>query len=121
MLAGFCEKDFTPAEGNRPGEIGPYYAKGARTPLMAHAAVITSGDQTQVFISMDIIFITVELSQRIKREIAAALSIPTENILLACTHTHGVRYRLSVLGHSRRAGGRSARRRYGSSGSCRGI
>ena len=88
MLAGFCEKDFTPAEGNMPGEIGPYYAKGARTPLMAHAAVITSGEQTQVFISMDIIFITVELAQRIKRKIADALGIPTENILLACSHTH---------------------------------
>ena len=43
MLAGFAEKEFTPAEGNMPGEIGPYYAKGTRTPLMAHAAVITSG------------------------------------------------------------------------------
>lgn len=88
MLAGFCEKEFTPAEGNMPGEIGPYFAKGARTPLMAHAAVITSGDQTQVFVSMDIIFITVGLAQRIKRKIADALSVPVENILLACTHTH---------------------------------
>lgn len=88
MLAGFAEKEFTPAEGNMPGEIGPYYAKGTRTPLMAHAAVITSGDQTQVFVSMDIIFITVALAQRIKQKIAHALSIPVENVLLACTHTH---------------------------------
>lgn len=88
MLAGFAEKEFTPAEGNMPGEIGPYYAKGTRTPLMAHVAVISSGEQTQVFVSMDIIFITVELAQRIKKRIAAALHIPTENILLACTHTH---------------------------------
>ncbi len=88
MLAGFCEKEFTPAEGNMPGEIGPYYAKGTRTPLMAHAAVITSGEQTQVFVSMDIIFITTALSDRIKKKIADALSVPVENILLACTHTH---------------------------------
>ena len=45
MLAGFAEKEFTPAEGNMPGEIGPYYAKGTRTPLMAHVAVITGGVQ----------------------------------------------------------------------------
>ncbi len=88
MLAGFCEKEFTPEKGNMPGEIGPYYAKGARTPLMAHVAVITSGEQTQVFVSMDIIFITVGLSDRIKKKIADALSVPVENILLACTHTH---------------------------------
>ena len=29
MLAGFCEKEFTPAKGNMPGEIGPYFAEGA--------------------------------------------------------------------------------------------
>ena len=88
MLAGFAEKEFTPAEGNMPGEIGPYYAKGTRTPLMAHAAVITSGDQTAVFLSMDIIFITTALSDRIKKKISDAISVPVENILLACTHTH---------------------------------
>ncbi len=88
MLAGFAEKEFTPAKGNMPGEIGPYFAQGTRTPLMAHAAVITAGDSTQVFLSMDIIFITVGLAQRIKKKIAQALSVPVENILLACTHTH---------------------------------
>ncbi len=88
MLAGFCEKEFTPEKGNMPGEIGPYFAEGTRTPLMAHAAVITSGTETQVFVSMDIIFITVDLAQNIKKKIADALSIPVENVLLACTHTH---------------------------------
>ncbi len=88
MLAGFAEREFTPAEGNMPGEIGPYFAKGTRTPLMAHAAVITSGDKTAVFVAMDIIFITTALSDRIKKKIADAISVPVENILLACTHTH---------------------------------
>ena len=88
MLAGFSEKEFTPAEGNMPGEIGPYYAKGTRTPLMAHAAVITSGEKTAVFVSIDIIFITTALSDRIKKKISDAISVPVENILLACTHTH---------------------------------
>ena len=88
MLAGFAEKEFTPAEGNMPGEIGPYYAKGARTPLMGHAAVITSNGKTIMFVSMDMIFITVDLATRIKKKISDATGVPTENILLACTHTH---------------------------------
>ena len=88
MLAGFAEREFTPAEGNMPGEIGPYYAKGTRTPLMAHAVVITSEEKTVVFLSMDIIFITTALSDRIKKKIADAISVPVEHILLACTHTH---------------------------------
>ena len=88
MLAGFCEKEFTPAEGNMPGEIGPFYAKGAHTPLMAHAAALTSGEQTQIIVSMDIIFITTALAARIKGDIAARTGVPVENILLACTHTH---------------------------------
>jgi hypothetical protein len=71
-----------------PGEIGPDLAEGTPTRLMAHAAVSTSGEQTQVFVSMDIIFSTTALSDRIKKKIADALSVPVENILLACTHTH---------------------------------
>ena len=88
MLAGFAEKEFTPEKGNMPGEIGPYFASGTRTPLMAHAAVITSGEKTAVFVSMDIIFITTALSDRIKKKISDAITVPVENILLACTHTH---------------------------------
>ena len=88
MLAGFAEKEFTPEKGNMPGEIGPYFASGTRTPLMAHAAVITSGEKTAVFVSMDIIFITTALSDRIKKKISDAIAVPVENILLACTHTH---------------------------------
>ena len=84
MLAGFSEKEFTPAEGNMPGEIGPYYAKGTRTPLMAHVAVITSEEKTVMFVSMDIIFITVDLATKIKKKIIDATGVPTENILLVC-------------------------------------
>ena len=88
MLAGFAEKEYTPAEGNMPGEIGPFWAKGTRTPLMGHAAVITSGDKSVMFVSMDIIFITVDLATRIKKKISERTGLPMENILLACTHTH---------------------------------
>ena len=88
MLAGFAEKEYTPAEGNMPGEIGPFYAKGTLTPLMAHVAVITSKEKTVMFVSMDMIFITVDLATRIKQKISDATGVPMENILLACTHTH---------------------------------
>lgn len=88
MLAGFCEKEYTPAEGNMPGEIGPYYAKGAETPLMAHAATLTSGGQTVIIVSMDIIFITTDLAARIKKDISAKTGVPVPQIILAATHIH---------------------------------
>ncbi len=88
MLAGFSEKEFTPAEGLIPGQIEANYATGVRTPLMAHVAVITSNEKTVMFVSMDIIFITVDLATRIKQKISDATGVPMENILLACTHTH---------------------------------
>ena len=55
---------------------------------MAHVAVITSNEKTVMFVSMDIIFITVDLATRIRQKISDATGVPTENILLACTHTH---------------------------------
>lgn len=88
MLAGFCEKEFTPAAGNMPGEFGPYPAAGTLTPLMAHAAALTAGEQSVIFVSMDILFLSTALYTRIKQEIAARTGVPAENIILATTHTH---------------------------------
>ena len=70
MLAGFAEKEFTPASGLIPGQIEANYASGVRTPLMAHVAVITSNEKTVMFVSMDIIFITVDLATRIRQKIS---------------------------------------------------
>ncbi len=88
MLAGFAEKEFTPAEGNMPGEFGPYHARGSLTPLMAHAAALTCGEQSVIFLSMDILFITNELAARIKAEISRRTGVAVEQIILAATHTH---------------------------------
>ena len=88
MLAGFAEREFTPAEGPIPGQIKAGYGEGKLTPLMAHAAVIESNGTFAVLLSLDIIFFTVEFANALRERLAKATGIPAENILVHTTHTH---------------------------------
>ena len=88
MKAGFAEREYTPKEGIVPGQIEEGYAIGKRTPLMAHVAVIEEGNTGTVIVSLDILFVSVAFSSKLRRQICEMTGIPTENILIACTHTH---------------------------------
>lgn len=88
MRAGFAEREYTPAEGMVPGQIEVDYAVGKRTPLMAHVAVIEDGGVGTVLVSLDIIFVSVAFATKIRNRISEITGIPTEHILVACTHTH---------------------------------
>ena len=88
MFAGFAEREYTPAEGMVPGQIKCGYAKGKRTPLMAHVAVLESGSTGAVLVSLDILFVSVEFATKVRRKISAYTGIPTEQIMIACSHTH---------------------------------
>lgn len=88
MKAGFAEREYTPSEGIVPGQIDVGYAVGKRTPLMAHVAVIESGDVGSVLVSLDIIFVSTEFATKLRGRISEITKIPTEHILIACTHTH---------------------------------
>ena len=88
MFAGFAEIEFTPKSGIIPGQILPDFAEGTRTPLMAHAAAITSGAETTVLVSVDILYVSLAFAERMRRAISERYAIPRENVLIACTHTH---------------------------------
>ena len=88
MLAGFAEREYTPAEGMTPGAIEVRHYKGKRTPLMAHVALMESGDTGAVLVALDILFVSVGFAAKIRRRISEMTGIPTEQILIACSHTH---------------------------------
>ena len=88
MLAGFAEREYTPAEGMVPGQIKVGYAKGKRTPLMAHVAVMESKGIGAVLVSLDILFVSVEFAAKMRRRIGEVTGIPADRILIACSHTH---------------------------------
>ncbi|MBR6728128.1 MAG: hypothetical protein IKM08_08025 [Clostridia bacterium] len=88
MIAGFAEREYTPAEGMVPGQIKVGYAKGKRTPLMAHVAVMESNGRGAVLVSLDILFVSVTFANKLRRRISEYTGYPTEQILVACSHTH---------------------------------
>ncbi len=88
MIAGFAEREYTPAEGVVPGQIKKLYAKGQYTPLMAHVAILEADNGGAVFISLDLLFASNEFASKIRRKTSEITGIPYENIMFTCTHTH---------------------------------
>lgn len=88
MRAGFAEREYTPAEGVVPGQIEAGYAVGKRTPLMAHVAVLESGNVGSVIVSLDVLFVSTAFATKLRNRISETTGIPVNHILIACTHTH---------------------------------
>lgn len=88
MRAGFEEIEFTPERGLIPGQIFFGKAEGARTPLMAHAAVIESRGVLAVIVSIDILFFSVEFANSLRKRISEKIGAPLDNVMIHTTHTH---------------------------------
>ena len=88
MRAGFAECEYTPAEGAVPGQIEVGYAVGKLTPLMAHVAILESGNVGSVIVSLDILFVSTAFATQLRNKISEMTGIPVNHILIACTHTH---------------------------------
>ena len=88
MIAGFAEREYTPAEGFVPGQINVNYAKGKRTPLMAHVAVIESKGVGAVLIALDILFVSVDFAAKLRRRVSEITAFrPTASWSPARTRT----------------------------------
>lgn len=64
------------------------YATGVNDRLYASALYLTDDHTPVVFIANDIIFVTREMTQRIRDAIFEATGIPGSNIVVTATHTH---------------------------------
>lgn len=88
MLAGFSEIEFTPRSGNMPGEMVAYFADDTIGGLYASAAAFTSGEDTVILVSLDVLSFHKEYADKIRDRISKETGVPTENILIAAIHTH---------------------------------
>lgn len=61
---------------------------GTHDPLLSSALYLNDGDREVLFISNDIIYVSKDLVERVRREISARTGIAESNILIAATHTH---------------------------------
>ena len=88
MLAGFAEREYTPAEGVVPGQIEKLYANGKGTPLMAHAAVFENEGSGAVLVQLDVLFVSTEFAVKMRKKISEITGYPYEQVWLNCSHTH---------------------------------
>jgi len=91
MNAGFFEVDITPRVGVQLCGFGPYlnrYSIGIRDVLKARAAAVECNASTAIIVSCDLVGLGTKTVQIIKREVSHKTTIPIENIMVHCTHTH---------------------------------
>lgn len=89
LEAGAAAVDITPP---MPVALAGHFTRrdseGVLDPLHARAVVIGNGETKLVFILLDLIALTAEDSDPIRRLIADSLAIPIANVCVSCTHTH---------------------------------
>lgn len=64
------------------------YATGVNDRLYSSALYLTDGQTPVVFIANDIIFVTREMTQRIRDAVFEATGVPRSHIVVTATHTH---------------------------------
>jgi len=90
LRIGFVRKDITPP---LPANLSGYirrFGKATRVhdPLLAHLLLIDNGINKILLISLDILFLSSELSSRLRQAISEELNMDEKNILIAAIHTH---------------------------------
>jgi hypothetical protein len=90
LQVGAAKVDVTPA----PAELSDPY-QGIHDRIYARAIVISNGQDTVAFISVDIGGFSNEMATRLRQRMQAATGIPTAGIMLTATHTHSVPFGIS--------------------------
>jgi len=90
LLAAAVEVDITPPVGVwLEGYIERQAPSvGVHDPLQAQLLLLTRGEDQVLLISMDLIGVRLDFTERVRLGIRQAIGVPEKNILLACSHTH---------------------------------
>lgn len=89
LKAGFARCDITPPLGApMAGYFSKRNAKGILDPLEANAVAVSSGEETLIFVAVDLLGMTRSYIDRIRAAIAERVGIPAGNIFLASLHQH---------------------------------
>ena len=102
MQAGFSRVDITPPLGVRMGgQVHPPQADSIESRLYANAMCVREDGVDLVIISCDLVSIPTAMADQIRGGIAARLSMSSENVLIAATHTHSGPLTGAMLGGER--------------------
>jgi len=90
LLAAAVETDITPPVG---ADFDGYSARegtslGVHDPLLAQLLLLKSGADQVVLISMDLLGVELDFTQRVRLGIQQAIGVPAHCTVVACSHTH---------------------------------
>lgn len=91
LLAGYGEQTITPPLGTDLAGFGFYLdrrATAVRDQLKARALYLENRKAALLLVSLDLLGLTVDFSDRVRQQLAFTLKLSTSQVLLACTHTH---------------------------------
>jgi len=89
MEVGFACCDITPPIGALiPGGMHPRFATGVHDPLLATAAVFSSGNEAIAIVSVDALSIKSSIVNKARNIASERTGIPASHIMVAATHTH---------------------------------
>lgn len=91
LSLGTAKTEITPPDGTPLAGYGRYRGKptsGTHDPLFARTLAIGNGDQTFVFVSLDLVLIDEEFRAAILKKIKNQISFSDRRLLLFATHTH---------------------------------
>ena len=90
LFAAAVELDITPPVGTG---LDGYAARqaasiGVHDPLLAQLLLVKSGSQVVTIISLDLLGVSLDFTNRVRRGIQDTIGVPNECVLIACSHTH---------------------------------
>lgn len=89
LTAGLAVIDITPPIPYRmSGYFNERLSTGISNPLHAKAIVLRQGDRGAALVFCDIIGLSLDVSSRVRRQVAKQTGIPAANLLIAATHSH---------------------------------
>jgi hypothetical protein len=87
---GFASADITPPVGwRRSGSYTEGFSTGVHDPLLTKAMVLQDGAVTFAFVGNDLCSVPRDLTDLARQRASRLTGIPTANIVITATHTHG--------------------------------
>ena len=98
LKVGLSEISITPAPGlRRAGMPNPQKGEGVAWPLMARIFVFDNGTQTTAIVTLDLLMLLPQTVSEFRQAMAPGTGIRSEDIFIACTHTHWAPHTVSIM------------------------
>ena len=90
LFAAAVEIDITPPVGTGFDGYAARQASsiGVHDPLLAQLLLLKSGSQMVAVICLDLLGVSLDFTNQVRRGIQEAIGVPGECVLVACSHTH---------------------------------